>query len=114
MLKPGGRFVLSVPYSLADETIEHFPQLAEFEIITVLGERCLVHKRNDGTLEIFNKLKFHGGVGQPLEMRVFCLRHLLTLLEDAGFTSTRILEQAPEWGVLYDNGCSRTILGFKE
>jgi hypothetical protein len=113
LLRSGGKLILSVPYSLASQTEEHYPELNEFVVTRIMGQQCLVNRKRDGSLEIFGNPKFHGGIGKTLEMRQFCRRHVLDLLAEAGFEPPLIIDRAPEWGILYDNECSHTLLATK-
>ncbi|HEX4231128.1 MAG TPA: methyltransferase domain-containing protein [Bryobacteraceae bacterium] len=114
LLRPGGKLILSVPYSLDGQTEEHYPELHRFVIKEIMGVQCLINRKRDGTLEIFDNLKFHGGIGRTLEMRQFCRDHVLKLLTDTGFEAPLIVDRAPEWGILYDNECSRTMVATKK
>ncbi len=76
MLKPGGVFVLTVPYGAQRETVEHFPELNEFSIVERDGSFVLRNKTRTGVLQEFNDLVFHGGPRTTLEMRVFSLKLL--------------------------------------
>jgi SAM-dependent methyltransferase len=114
LLKPGGKLILSVPYSLGGETDEHYPELHQFVIKSIMGVECLINRKRDGALEIFDGLKFHGGIGRTLEMRQFCRAHLLKLLEETGFEPPFIVNSALKWGILYDNECSRTMVATKK
>ena len=113
VIKGGGLAILSVPYSLADETVEHFPNLNEYSIVKVFGSSCLVNKRRDGSLEIFDSLVFHGGPGSALEMRVFARRHLIKLLSGVGFSDIQFVGHLPEWGIIYENECSHVVIARK-
>ncbi len=90
LLKPDGIFVLTVPYGLQPETIEHFPNLHEFTIVGKGDDRQLINVTVDGTRETFSDLIFHGGAGSTLEMRVFAQESLLANLRAAGFSRVAI------------------------
>lgn len=97
LLKPGGVFVCTVPYSKeGTETKEHFPVLDDFNITESDGRYRLVNTNPSGEVEIFEELIFHGGPGQTLEMRVFSEASVLRELENAGFSRIEIL-RAPVW-----------------
>ena len=85
LLKPGGVFVVTVPYLYGGETIEHYPSLHEFEIVEFGGSRILINRTADGRWEVFDDLKFHGGEGLTLEMRIFSRAALRQQLRAAGF-----------------------------
>jgi len=113
LLKSGGCLVLSVPYTLHEATVEHFPDLDEFEVVRALGGFCLLNRRRDGRLEVFDGLNFHGGPGHTLEMRLFSKAALLNHLAAAGFNQVQIISEDLDWGIHYDNDCSHTILARK-
>ena len=90
MLKPGGVLVLTVPYGLQAETIEHFPELYEFTIVEKDGSFVLRNNTKAGVVQEFTDLVFHGGPGSTLEMRVFSENALIQHLKDAGFADIKI------------------------
>lgn len=91
ILKPGGVFVLTVPYGLQPATIEHFPELNDFTVIANGGGAPFLRNvTRDGVIEEFRNLVFHSGDGSTLEMRVFCEADLLRQLEAAGFKAIQI------------------------
>jgi SAM-dependent methyltransferase len=90
LLKPHGIFVLTVPYVLEGETIEHFPNLHDFVISGEGDDRTLINTTRDGNRETFSGLVFHGGAGSTLEMRVFTKESLLSNLSAAGFSQVSI------------------------
>lgn len=95
MLKPGGAFIFSVPYSLEGETQEHFPNLHEFEIETRDGKRTLINRTRDGRIEEYSDLIFHGSSvgGETLEMRVFSETGLLKDMQQSGFKDIQIMRE---------------------
>jgi hypothetical protein len=90
MLKPGGVFVLTVPYSTQQETIEHFPELNEFSVVERDGSFVLRNKTRTGVVQEFNDLVFHGGPGATLEMRVFSENALIQHLKGSGFANIKV------------------------
>ena len=85
LLRPGGLFVCTVPYTDSDATLEHFPSLNTYEVLAFQGSHVLVNRQPDGTLWARDDLTFHGGPGSTLEMRVFGRAALMHHLETAGF-----------------------------
>lgn len=101
LLKPNGYLILSVPYSLAPNTVEHFPNLHDYEITGSNTSRTLRNVTADGQVEIFTNLVFHGGDGATLEMRLFSEQGLVRALEKAGFTDIKIhSSNFPEFGII--------------
>jgi len=103
LLKPGGLLVLTVPF-LTDvaETEEHFPDLYQWQLVQVGGQWVLVNRTIDGRVEVHPELRFHGGPGMTLEMRVFSQVALAGHLRQAGFATPRFhTEEDPTWGILW-------------
>lgn len=106
VLKPGGVMVFTVPYT-DGPTIEHFPELHDFKIKRkmLVGKKKLVNRTNDGCIQTFENLVFHGGQGSTLEMRRFGKQDLLDEMESAGFTDIKIYNESyPQYGIIWDNG----------
>lgn len=86
ILKPGGWAVFSVPFSLDDETKEHYPQLHDFTVSQGPDGRWrLSNVTADGRHQDYENLVFHGGPGSTLEMRLFSLSALQRHFLRAGF-----------------------------
>ena len=90
MLKPGGVFVLTVPWATQTETVEHFPELHDFAIIADNGSHRLENVTRSGEVQEFHDLVFHGGPGATLEMREFAEAALLQHLTEAGFEAITV------------------------
>lgn len=97
LLKPGGVLILTVPYGTQAETIEHFPELHDFKIISDNGSMRLENVTRSGEVQHFENLIFHGGPGSTLEMRVFAESALLRHLSEAGFEAV-IIHRSPDLG----------------
>lgn len=93
LLKPGGVFILTVPFVIDGPTVEHFPDIADWHIEGSGAERVLVNRTPDGREHRHGNLCFHGGDGSTLEWRLFSRAGLLQQLADAGFTGIRIAAQ---------------------
>lgn len=115
MLRPGGAFVFSVPYTQSGKTIEHFPGLHDFRIEDRHGKRVLLNTTREGVEQVFSDLVFHGGPGDTLEMRLFSESGLLRQLADTGFEDIRIM-QAPcfEFGIWHATTDSLPIIARRE
>jgi len=92
LLKPNGVFIFSVPFSL-DETVEHFPDLYDFDIAGSGDSSVLTNTTKSGERQEFKDLVFHGGRGATLEMRVFGKDHLISQFVNAGFREPEICEE---------------------
>lgn len=111
ILKPGGICVLTVPYVLQGETVEHFPELHDYRLEQRNGRFVLINRTADGRQQIFQDLVFHGGPGSTLEMRVFSLPNLKQTIRNSGFASVEVLnEEVPEFGILRENATGAPIL----
>ena len=115
LLKPCGFLIVTVPYTLADQTIEHFPKLHVSGLAEMGGKPILVNRAEDGDYEVFDQLVFHGGIGSTLEMRVFCEADIRAKLKAAGFSETRFESLGSQkFGVNFAGGCSLPIIATKE
>jgi SAM-dependent methyltransferase len=94
LLKPGGIFVFTVPFSLDAETVEHFPELHDWCLEQSDGRYVLQNRTRDGRAQIFDELTFHGGDGSTLEMRLFSRSGLEREFAAAGFARTRIADES--------------------
>ncbi|WP_395685305.1 methyltransferase domain-containing protein [Caenimonas koreensis] len=103
LLKPGGTLVMSVPFALeTPETLEHYPDIHNFEIRKVGDDYELVNTLASGEVKVHRDLVFHGGPGDTLEMRVFAKEALRKNLEDAGFTDVRFRgESMKKYGIYW-------------
>lgn len=102
LLKPTGVLLVTVPYTLADSTTEHFPKLHDYGLARLKDTIVLVNRTPGGKVEIHENLVFHGGPGFALELRVLCERDLRRHLRLAGFRDVRFYaEDAPQWGIAH-------------
>lgn len=104
LLKPGGLLILTVPYTLREKTLEHFPELYQYKMVKRDGKLVLHNITRDGREQTFENLVFHGGIGSTLEMRFFSKSSLVAELANAGFREIRIrdencLEHGIYWGM---------------
>lgn len=96
MLRPGGVLVFSVPYALEGDTVEHFPELFEYELVKDGADYVLKNRTRDGRNQEFRNLAFHGGPGFTLEMRIFSLKGIEECVRAAGFKSLKTYD-ADNW-----------------
>lgn len=102
LLKPGGIFLFTVPFTKTGVTQEHFPDLHNFRIETRKGSKILINRTKDGKEQVFEDLVFHGGEGFTLELRMFSEPSLVEALQQAGFEQIIIhSEHQPEFGVIW-------------
>jgi SAM-dependent methyltransferase len=90
LLKPRGKFIFSVPFSLAPDTVEHFPDLHEWTLAERNGAWRLTNTTVTGEQQTFDDLVFHGGPGTTLEMRLFSRASLGREFTRAGFARVRV------------------------
>lgn len=110
LLKPGGLFVLTVPYAKQGMTVEHFPELHDYRLEARDGKRVLVNVTREQQRQEFDNLVFHGGEGETLEMRVFSESGVIQELHHAGFIDIRIHgEPCPEYGIFWPQDWSLPI-----
>lgn len=93
LLKPGGKFIFTVPFSLEPDTREHFPDLHDWSLAETDGTWTPTNRTRDGREERFSDLVFHGGPGSALEMRVFSRAALEREFRDAGFARVRVANE---------------------
>jgi hypothetical protein len=94
LLDRDGFLLLTVPFSLEAQTIEHYPDLHAFSIEGA-GDSAVLHNvTRDGRSQRFERLVFHGGSGATLEMRRFCRTGLERELAQAGFSRIRFADEA--------------------
>jgi SAM-dependent methyltransferase len=93
LLKPGGKFIFTVPFSLEPETCEHYPDLHEWSLSDRDGKWTLSNRTLDGRLQTFTDLVFHGGPGSTLEMRLFSQAALEREFLHAGFVRVRMASE---------------------
>jgi SAM-dependent methyltransferase len=99
MLKSGGVLIFSVPFMLAADTIEHFPELHDYRLIESAEGWRLENRTADGRNQTFTDLVFHGGIGATLEMREFSLASLEREFAAAGFSRMRVAEAFLPYGI---------------
>jgi len=116
LLKPNGFLCVTVPSShLADDTVEHYPDLHQYSVVDLAGEHVLINRRADKTLEIHGNLDFHGGIGATLVMRLFSMKDLERRLRAAGFTEVAFqVEPVERLGITFEGPWSRPFVARKQ
>ena len=109
LLKPGGFAVFSSPWESTGDTLEHFPELFDWELVKFRGDYVLVNRTREGRLEAFDNLVFHDGPGETLEIRVFSKDGLLANCKAAGF-DIAMAENNPAYGILWDDWSRGMVL----
>jgi SAM-dependent methyltransferase len=115
LLKPGGVLVMTMPYRPGDHDVEHFPDLAEFEIIDFHGEPLLINRTSNGHWQVFDDIVFHGGPGATLEMRNISREGILNRLRHVGFSD--VFEDSverPDWGIIWLHTHSMPLVARRE
>ena len=100
LLKPGGNLVFSVPYTRAEQTVEHYLGLNDFKILNFYDEKIIVNRDTLGRMQVYDNLVFHGGEGATLEMRVFSESDILNRLASSGFENIYVHDQ-PQLSIGY-------------
>jgi hypothetical protein len=115
LLKPSGVLVLTMPYSIEPETVEHYPEMHEFGLARVGDDTVLVNRTREGLFQVFDKVVFHGAEkGQALEMRELTEDDVKRHLRDAGFNDIRIYgEDVPPFGIFQSEAWSLPIAARK-
>ncbi len=115
LLKPNGFLCITVPSVIADETVEHYPELHQYSVVELAGEHVLINRKQDKTLEIHGNLVFHGGIGATLEMRLFAQADLVRKLRGAGFSDVILqMEPVERFGIVFDGPWSRPLVARKQ
>lgn len=101
LLKPGGWLILTVP--IADgETTEHFPVLERYAVDQDSDGWVLRGQETGGGEFESRDLRFHGGPGSTLEMRLFGRKSLEETLLRVGFSDVKELtEEEPRFGLVW-------------
>lgn len=111
LLKDDGVFIITVPFTNPGEefipTDEHYPDLFDYEIKGNGNSATLENTTRYGLKQVHANLKFHGGPGNTLEMRVFSESSLITALFNAGFEKISVFGGSDLMhGISWKNGCS--------
>jgi SAM-dependent methyltransferase len=114
LLKPAGVLILTVPYSLEPDSVEHYPGLGDSGFAEVNGQTVLVSRSATGEYRVFDQLRFHGGSGATLERRIFSEESLRASLADAGFPIVRFDGAGNRgFGVVFEGPCSLPVIAAR-
>jgi SAM-dependent methyltransferase len=114
ILKPGGFVLLTTPSIPGNVNLEHFPNLKDYRLVELDSGWVLVNRTEDGRIETFEGLTFHGGDGSTVEMRVFGQERLVSDLKDAGFETVEVTSAPIEdFGILIRGHCSFPMVARK-
>ncbi len=114
LLKPGGVFIFSAPYSKEGEGKENFPDLFDYEIVEEEGRTYLRNTTRDGEVQIIDNLVFHGGGGSTLELRVFSEASILKEFKQAGFDTVKIYnDNVASYGICWEQNSSLVMSARK-
>jgi SAM-dependent methyltransferase len=115
LLRRGGRLIFSVPFTLADETLEHFPELHDWKLSLQDGKWVLDNITTSGKRETFADLVFHGGPGSTLEMRIFSRSALERAFLEAGFARVRVAaEPYLPFGIHWHESWSPPLVAYAD
>jgi hypothetical protein len=102
ILKEEGLLALTVPFSLNEQTIEHYPECTGYRQIDLGNDKKGVELQlRDGSRMVDEDPVWHGGIGKTLEMRVFSRDGMFQCLEETAF---EVLEEfaygVPRYGIV--------------
>jgi SAM-dependent methyltransferase len=104
LLKPEGTLFLSVPSSIEEETIEHYPDLHQYAVVELNGNSIVVNRKKNGSFQVHENPVFHGGNGTTFEMRLFSRKDLAKKLRNAGFCEVIFLDDSvARFGIAFDS-----------
>ncbi len=109
LLKPNGFVVFSSPWESTGETIEHFPDLHDWQVTKFGADYVLLNRTKDARLQAFDKPVFHNGPGNTVEIRVFSKDGLLSNCQSAGL-EVKMAEDNPAYGIVWDDWSRGMIL----
>jgi SAM-dependent methyltransferase len=111
LLKPEGALILSVPSSIDEETIEHYPDLHQYAVVELNGNPIIVNRKTDGSFQVHENPVFHGGGGTTLEMRLFSREDLAKKLRNAGFSEVIFLDDPVEqFGIAFEGPWTHPLI----
>jgi len=115
ILKAGGVCIFSVPYEMEGETLEHFPDLFHYRFMENKGATVLANTTRDGREQLFDNLRFHGGGGATVEMRVFSRPSLLSEIRKAGFSEVKLYDKSiPEYGIIIEDAAPSLVISMRK
>jgi hypothetical protein len=110
LLKDDGVVIFTVPYGKRGVTVEHFPDLYDYEIVETDGRYALKNITRTGAIQTFEDLVFHGGAGVTLEMRSFSESSLIGEFVAVGLRKIKIYnDPCPAYGIYWNVDWSLTM-----
>ena len=114
LLKPGGFLIFTVPFTLDEECVEHYPNLYDYSIKNENEDFVLYNTTKDGKEEVYKDLVFHGGPGQTIELRLFSKKSIEKYLLAAGFKEVEFFsDYLPETGIFWSDPWSIPVIARK-
>ncbi len=101
--------IFTTPWELKGDTIEHYPNLHDWQVLKLHSGYVVVNRTASGHLETFESPEFHVGPGSILKMSLFEGSRLLANCEAAGFTMT-LGEDDLKHGIVWENWSRGMIL----
>jgi hypothetical protein len=106
--------LLTTPSIPGGVNLEHFPTLKDYRLVELDSGWVLLNRAEDGRIETFEGLTFHGGDGSTVEMRVFGRERLIRDLKTAGFETVEVTsEPIEEMGIMIQGHCSFPMVARK-
>lgn len=104
LLKPQGFAIFTSPWDPEGHTREHFPLLHDWTIVNLRSGSVLVNRTENGDLQTFGSLAFHGGPAETLEMRLYSKGDLEQHFRTAGFQDIEIAARhvSADFGIYWE------------
>ena len=103
ILNERGLLFLTLPYSLNERTIEHYPECVSYREVDLerSGKKAVELTLRDGSTTLDENPIWHGGQGNTLEMRAYARSDLLQCLKDASFKTLETFSyEVPRFGIV--------------
>jgi hypothetical protein len=99
----------------SEEIKEYFPGLFKYTIEKNKKDQFILkNTTKDGKQEFFENLKFHGGDGFTLEMRLFSKNSLVSEFKNAGFRKIKFYDEPYlDYGIYWEYPWSLPMCAIK-